>query len=525
MRFAKVSKTILLLAGVVVLTAVVAIGMLASWGVIGGTVASIANAPGGPAADDHAGHDHAGHHHAEGGEGGEVDHVDLSPTARANLQLKTGRVKLSDYIRTLHIPGEIIEAPGYSTTDVPARVAGIVAKIHVSPGQAVRPGMPLFDLDLTGEALAEAQSRLLDDLQQLATNDAELERLGPLTESGAAAEKKRLQLEYDRRRIEGQRNTRIQELLIRGLSRAQIDAIVTNRELVRSVTVVVPQFPERALQANAEDPASPAASASASASAAASASASASASDDWEYTIESINVHPGESVAPEKGLARLARHTRLQVRGHAFERDMPVIASLGPEQTVSVEFGSAAHSGIDGVFGTIAGGEHHGHGSVIEGLELLYIDNHVDPKTQAYSFYIPMENEVLRDSTDERGHVFRSWKYKPGQRVHVQVPVDRLPDRMVLPAAAVVTDGPESFVFRLAGRHAAGEGPDGKRLYDEMYEAIPVVIAHRDSNLVVIAPGGELKKGDLIAMNRAYQLLLAMKNATEGGGGHHGHSH
>lgn len=510
MRFSLASKPLLVLVGVVVLIAGVAVAATLGGKFWRSDVAEMTPRPVADGHADHAGHDHAGHDHGGNAGGDDIDHVDLSPTARANLQLKTGRVKLSDYIRTLHVPGEVIEAPGYSTADVPARVAGIVSAIHVAPGQAVRPGMPLFDLDLTGEALAEAQSRLLDDLQQLVTIDAELERLGPLTASGAAAEKKRLQLEYDRRRIEGQRNTRIQELLIRGLSRAQVDEIVTNRELIRSVTVVVPQFPEGTSPTDDSTPESSAA----------------NDRDDWEYTVEAISVHPGESVAPEKGLARLARHTRLHIRGQAFERDMAVIAGLGPGQTVGVEFGGAEHSGIDGVFGTVGGRESAEHGRVLEGLKLLYLDNHVDPKTQAYSFYVPLENEVLRDSTDEHGRVYRSWKYKPGQRVHVRVPVERLPDRMVLPAAAVVSEGPESFVFRLAGRHTVGEGPKGERLYAEQYEAIPVVVAHRDGELVVIAPGGELKKGDLIAMNRAYQLLLALKNATEGGGGHHhGHEH
>ncbi len=522
MRLSVVSKPILSIAGVILLIAGVAIGAALPWDGFPDLFASRSAAP--ATGDDHAGHDH-------GAGDGMIDHVDLSPTARANLQLKTGRVKLSDYIRTLHIPGEIIEAPGYSTADVPARVAGIVSKIHVAPGQAVRPGMPLLDLDLTGEALAEAQSRLLDDLQQLATIDAELGRLGPLTESGAAAERRRLELEYDRRRIEGQRNTRIQELLIRGLTRAQVDTIITNRELVRSVTVVVPKFPEQTTPGEIEESVSatsPGETGSVAGAGSAVGTGSAESTggrDDWEYTVETINVNPGESVAPEKGLTRLARHTKLHVQGHAFERDMPVIAALGPGQTVRVEFGIAEHGGIDGVFGTIAGRERHDHGNVLEGLELLYIDNHVDPRTQSYSFYIPLTNELLRDSTDDRGRIFRSWKYRPGQRVHVQIPVDRLPDRMVLPAAAVVTDGPEAFVFRLSSRHAVGETPEGKRLYDEMYKAVPVVIAHRDSRHVVIAPGGELREGDLIAMNRAYQLHLAMENATEGGGHHHGHDH
>jgi len=458
---------------------------------------------------EHAGESHDGHNHGAAGEA--ADHVDLSPTARANLGLRTGRLRRSDFVRTLHIPGEIVEASGYSAADVPARVAGVVTRIHIAPGQAVKPGDPLFELDLTGEALAEAQSRLLDDLQQIATLQAELDRLGPLTDKGSVAAKQRLQLEYDLRRIEGQRHTRVQELLIRGLTPAQIDRIITDQELVKSVTVVVPEFPEgtdarpRATQVSAQ---------------------AGSNADVWEYTVEAIHVHPGESVAPEKSLARLARHTQLYVRGHAFERDVPTVASIGIDDTVSVEIGGEGHDGIDGPVGN----KHatHAHGEVIEGLKVLYLDNHVDPATQTYAFYVPLTNQVLRDVVDERGRVFRSWKFKPGQRVHIRLPIETLKDRIVLPATAVVTEGPSSFIFKLAGRHAVGSADvNGERQYEEEYVQIPVAVTYSNSESAVLADLPELREGDIIAMNRAYQLYLALKKAAEGGGGghHHGHEH
>lgn len=488
-----------LLAGLVAVAGLVAAAFFVPWGPLGDRFLAAAK----PAESGHDEHDEHGDEHSD------AEHVDLSPTARANLGLKTGRAQLTDYVRTLHIPGEVVEAPGYSTADVPARVAGVVTAIHVAPGQAVRPGDPLFELDLTGEALAEAQSRLLDDLQQLTTIEAELARLGPLTEKGSVAAKQRLQLEYDQRRIEGQRNTRIQELLIRGLTRPQVDRIITNRELVKSVTVLAPQFPEEtspsARRAGGE------------------AKPSSGSPGDWEYTVESIDAHPGESVAPEKSLARLARHTRLYIRGQAFERDVPAIASLLPGGTVNVEFGGESHEGIDGLAGSIEGGE--GHGETIGDLHILYVDNHVDPVSQTYAFYVPLKNEVLRDVLDDRGRVFRSWRFKPGQRVHVRVPVARIEKQIVLPAEAVATEGPDAYVFRLAGRHTRPErGPGGTRLYGEVFARVPVAVRYRDTRQVVVSPGGAVKAGDVLAMNRGYQLLLALKNASEGPAPH-SHEH
>ena len=498
------SRSSLVAAAVGLAVVAFAAGLLLPWDAARSRVAALAGLETAPTeAEAHAGH-------------AELDHIDLSPTARANLGLKSGRIRLTDFVRMLHIPGEIVEAPGYSTADVPARVAGIVSAIHVAPGQAVKPGDPLFELDLTGEALAEAQSRLLDDLQQLVTLEAELERLGPLTEGGTVAAKERLRLQYDRREIEGKRNTRVQELLVRGLTRAQVDKIITNRELIRSVTVVAPPFPETKQEAGTPLDAPSAAEPSAAGDAA-----------DWEYTIETINVHPGESVSQETSLARLARHTRLLVEGHAFEMDVPAVAALGGDQRVSVEFGGEYHGGIDGPVSAIGGVD--AHGEVVDGLKVLYIDNHVEAATQTFAFYVPLENRLLRDSVDDSGRVFRSWKFKPGQRVHVRVPLERLEEQIVLPAAAVVTQGPEAYVFRLAGRHAVeGEGGEGDRQYAEEYKQVPVAVRFRDRESVVIAAGGNLKEGDIVALNRAYQLLLALNSAAEGGSGghdHHGHQH
>ncbi|HEX6986024.1 MAG TPA: hypothetical protein VF170_11645, partial [Planctomycetaceae bacterium] len=205
---------------------------------------------------------------------------------------------------------------------------------------------------------------------------------------------------------------------------------------------------------------------------------------------------------------------------------VPTIAALRHGETVAVEFGGAGHGGIDGSVGGI--GDDGAHGEVVGGLEILYLDNHVDPETQTYAFYVPLANEVLRDVTGEGGRVFRSWKYKPGQRVHVRVPIDVIEGRIVLPPEAVATEGPEAFVFRLAGRHTLKEkGPGGEPLRQEVYEPVPVVVSRRDRDAVVLTPGGgPLRVGDVIAMNRAYQLLLALKTAAEGGGGHHhGHEH
>ena len=48
-----------------------------------------------------------------------------------------------------------------------------------------------------------------------------------------------------------------------------------------------------------------------------------------------------------------------------------------------------------------------------------------------------LPNALLRDMTSDDGHRFISWRYKPGQRVQLTVPVEQWKERIVLPVDAV----------------------------------------------------------------------------------------
>ena len=104
-----------------------------------------------------------------------------------------------------------------------------------------------------------------------------------------------------------------------------------------------------------------------------------------------------------------------------------------------------------------------------------------------------------------------SWRYKPGQRVQLRVPVEDWPERIVLPAEAVARDGVENYVFRSNGDH---------------FDREAVHVEHRDPRWVVVANDGTLFPGDRIALSGAEQLQLALKNKAGGGvDPHAGHSH
>jgi membrane fusion protein, heavy metal efflux system len=107
------------------------------------------------------------------------------------------------------------------------------------------------------------------------------------------------------------------------------------------------------------------------------------------------------------------------------------------------------------------------------------------------------------------------------------------PDQIVLPRDAVVRSGPEAFVFRLEEGEGAGELPTTvterlamlAEVAEFELEPVSVHILHQDRWNCVVATDGELREGDIIAMNRAYQIHLAWKQQLSGGGHHHDHDH
>ena len=436
---------------------------------------------------------HAGHNHGEGGK-----HVELTAQARDNLKLETGRVTLSDYYHTLQVPGVVREKPGHSDHAVATTVNGIVKKVHATPGQTVKPGDPLFDLQLTGEALATAQAGLLDLLQQVETLDAELKRITPLAESGGVAAKRKLELEYERKRIVGQRDVRAQELLVRGLHPSQVEQIVTKKQLIREFTVRVPDhFVDDEKTPQSKNPDSKPVHES---------PADELAHEEMQFSVETLDVFPGKAVRPGDSLCHLAYHTVLYVEGQAFENEIEAIGRLQQNGwTANLEFGT------------------EGHQILRKGAQIHYLDNHVDPDSQTFRFYVRLENEVLQETRDEQGKLYRSWRFKPGQRAHIVIPIKKWERQLKLPLAAVVQEGPNAYIFRRIARMRA---PDGKTFNDE-FEQVPVRVLHQDTKFAVLAADGNVKPGDIVAMNNAYQLQLATTSSSGGGGGHshHGHSH
>jgi hypothetical protein len=110
----------------------------------------------------------------------------------------------------------------------------------------------------------------------------------------------------------------------------------------------------------------------------------------------------------------------------------------------------------------------------------------------------------------QTGKTYRTWRFHPGQRVQLSIPTDRFSGVFVLPAAAVVREGPEAFVFVESGN---------------IFLRRPVHMLYEDRSHVVIANDGSIVEGHPVARNGAASLNRVLKAQAGDDGGHHHHHH
>ena len=470
-----------------------------------------------PTTGEEAGHED----HDDAHEG----HVHLNEAAYRNLQLRIRPVSLSEGKHFIQVPGEIVEKPGHSDHALAAPVNGIVTEVYALPGQAIRPNDPLFKLQVIDEPLATAQLNLLNIIARLATVSSELKRVSPLADSGTVLGRKKLELEYEQNELTLKQRLYEQELAVRGLEESQIAEIKEDKELIREFVVRMPNDehttlpdenePSNGIDSSPETGANDDLTRTNSLAHPLRAVSSTTMGHDWEYTLEELKVFPGKSVARGDDLCHVAYHTTLYIQGQVFENELPYILELGESEkqdwTVTALFGS--HDGT----------------TKKEGLTVHYVDNHVDPESQTYQFYLRLKNDVIRDTVDDEGRRFRTWKYKPGQRVHLRVPIAPYANQIVLPRSAVATEGANMYVFRevtelSAEEEAHGHSHAGDDVFIDL-ERVSIVAEYQDSSSVFVRPDGDLRPGDRIATNNAYQLYLEQKSQTGGAAAGHGHEH
>lgn len=397
----------------------------------------------------------------------EVSSLELSDQARKNIGLTLETIALSDFERTMAIPATLVERPGQTKIIVSAPMTGIVTGIYPIRGEAVTPGAPLFDLRMTHEDLVEKQSSLLRALEELDVVTREVARLTEVTATGAVAGKRLLEQEYEQHKIEASIRAERQGLLLHGLTEEQVQKIVDERQLQQMLTISAPELDKHAATNEHED----------------------------FLQVAEIAVSVGEHVQTGVRLAVLTDHCELYVEGKAFEQDADALnraANDEAEITAIIEGNGSGDRSVNG-------------------LKLLHVENEVERDSRALKFYVLLPNELVRNELMADGHRFIGWRYKPGQRVELQIPVDRWQRRIVLPVEGVIEEGPEQYVYQ--------EVQGG-------FQRRPVHVEYRDQRHAVIESDGTFFPGDKVAAKGAYQIHLAIKNKAGGGPDPHaGHHH
>jgi membrane fusion protein, heavy metal efflux system len=210
--------------------------------------------------------------------------ITLAPdvTQRAGLKIETvGEQVISDGSGASGaLATGIIQTNAYRTTPVVSLVGGIVRRVDVELGKEVKRGQTIAVV--FSEELATAQSRYLTALAQLEEHHKHHRREAQLVEIGAASREEFEQATTQLRTAESEVAAQRQKLLLLGLTSQRIDQLSTSSQISSEV--------------NLPSPAS--------------------------GTVVSRSANPGEVIAADKEIARVADLSSVWVIGQVYEKDL-----------------------------------------------------------------------------------------------------------------------------------------------------------------------------------------------------------
>ena len=395
----------------------------------------------------------------------------LSPQARKNLGLVAKAAKPQTYWRTIQVPGAIVDRPGRSDRGVTSPAVGAVVQIHAFPGDTVKPGDRLFTLRLFSEYLQNTQSELFKATRETQLVKEQRVRLAKAAESGALPESRIIDLDNQLRRQSAAILAYRQDLLTRGLLPSQIDE-VTEGKFVSTIDIVAPP-PVAEVQREPEIE-----------------QTALQLIDDrvegLAYEVQELKAELGQQVQAGQLLSVLANHHSLYLEGHAFKQEAPFLEQAAQNGwPIQVEF---------------AEDDHEHWPSLEQTFQIRHLANAIDTASRTFDFFIPLTNQSRGYKKD--GQTFVVWRFRPGQRVRLHVPVEELKDVLVLPSAAIVREGPEAYVFRQNG---------------DLFNRINVHVLHEDRLSVVLANDGSITSGLYLAQNGAASLNRVLKAQAASG--------
>ena len=536
-------------------------------GLVGGFVAGRqASAPGGGGHPEGelvagAGDSHAGHEGAPA----------LTPQTLANLGIETGELTGTEFVRSRDVTAVVVEPRG-ARRRAYAPVAGVLRRVHVRPGSVVKAGdlvaeilrdpFPRPTLTLTDSLLRSLDEDFHKAVADLRTSAlafelarAELDRVRKLIGATSAAVSLPIKTEIDLQR-EVQRAQRSlenarEEARRHGLTLAEVEGIERGTSPAPKAPDVHRVLEARLLWGPSADRVVdllPEAMRSAPFIVALVGELYAAGllSAELEAALESRPgirdafldvaglIQAGETVEGVLALEEAGglRSTVL-VRAPADAPDWDVIA---------IDAVSGAHVSRGGEIATLlsshrmalrlaptgedvvaieralAAGEvllaeplKSGAGPSLSGLRVTRFDPPAEVGGIA-SPLIEFDNMPLVWGAGSPDSHARSWQFREGTRYRVAVPLERLPERFVLPAEAVVTRGADQVIILQEGRN---------------WRQVAVRVEYLDARVAVIpVRDGGVFAGDRAVLRGAYALALALQAAAGGGvDPHAGHNH
>ncbi|MCG8651509.1 MAG: efflux RND transporter periplasmic adaptor subunit [Pirellulales bacterium] len=400
--------------------------------------------------------------------------LEISAQARRNLKLTSKPARPQTYWRSILIPGEIADRPGYSDRGIISPAVGIVIEIHAFPGDTMRPGESLFTLQLFSEYLQSTQTQLYKAKQETAIIQSEIDRLSGLASVGAVAKNKLIQLQNDIARQQTLIQSAKQELLTRGLTPSQIEQ-VENGVFVSTVEVTAPALRQPQTNTAVPEPVRQVGFAT-----------GGSFAHELAYEVQELSVELGQQVQSGQLLAKLSNHHALYIVGHAFKREAAFLEQAAQKQRpIDVEFAEDSDAHWPPLSQT---------------FEIRHLSNSIDPDSRTFDFYIPLTNQSR--AYEKNGEMFFVWRFRPGQRTRIHVPIEKYENVLVVPAAAVVREGPEAYVFRQNG---------------DLFERLAVHVLHEDRQFAVIANDRSVPPGSYLAQGAAASLNRVLKAQSASG--------
>ena len=434
------------------------------------------HAHGGHRHDDHGhrhgeaghSHDHGTHSHGDDGVAGE-NTVELSEQAKRNLKLSFKRAYPQNFWKRTEIPGEIVDRPGVTDRSLTSPIAGVITTVHAQQGDIIKPGDRLVTVRLVSDYLQQAQSDLFKAVRETEIVNTEIARIQAMVERGIVPEKRVIQLRQDIERQRSQIDAICQDLVTRGFNDAQVAEAKQGRFLT-TIEIKAPikrsdsYQTELKLNQSNDQPAK-----------------------SQFFEVQQLVSELGHQVRPGEQIAVLSDHQHLFVRGHAFKREAGTLERVMKKGwSVGVEF-------VDDI--------PENWPNLNQRFKIRHLANEVDPESRTFDFIIPMENQSRIYKDGDRTSIV--WRFRPGQRVRLQVPVEKIEGVLVLPAVAVVRDGAEVYAFQAAGR---------------FYRRFPVHLMYQDRHNVVLANDGSLPVGAEVAQCAAASLNRILKSQTNEGG-------